>query len=191
MKTITKKFKVFEFKELSNEIKDKVIEKHYNNEDYPFLEDDLKEELNYIDDKKVFQDVKLQYSLSCCQGDGLCFDSKIDLKAFLSDYSLKESVKRALQDYIYNIITKNSNNHYCYASKNQIDFEYNGSEDKKHIENVWQNVFEDIKTYYMDICSKLEKYGYSILEYRMNYNEFQEYCESNEYEFLENGSMFN
>lgn len=43
MKTITKKYKVFTFEELSQEAKDKAREKFNEDMDYPFLTDDLRE----------------------------------------------------------------------------------------------------------------------------------------------------
>lgn len=43
MKTITKKYKVYTFEELSQEAKDKAREDFNEFEDFPFLEDDLRE----------------------------------------------------------------------------------------------------------------------------------------------------
>ncbi len=122
METITREYKVFNFEELSEEAKEKVIENHYIYEHeygYNFLEMDIKEELKQLD--QCFLGASIAYSLSYCQGDGL----------------------------------------------------------------------EEIKTYYIDLCYKLEKYGYSIFEYRMNNEEMNKLCQSNEYIFFEDGTMCN
>lgn len=194
MKKITKTYKVYNFNELEEDIQQKIIDKWYEKEDYHFLSNDIREELNYLDKHKIFNDVKLYYSLSNCQGDGLSFDSEIDLHKFLEKiYSkkLKTNQFDAICNYVYKVYTKNTNNHYCYASKTDINFNYNIYEKYKHIENLWQDILEEIKDYYLEICRKLENYGYSILDYRMDFNEFSELCENNEYNFLKNGKMVN
>jgi hypothetical protein len=50
---------------------------------------------------------------------------------------------------------------------------------------------QELRDIYFDICSKLEKLGYGILEYRMDNEEFLELCEANEYTFLPDGTMKN
>ena len=78
MKIITREYKVYNFNELNNESKDYAIEKYYETEDYYFLEDDILEELYQLDKHKIFEEVKLRYSLSWCQGDGLSFKCEIN-----------------------------------------------------------------------------------------------------------------
>ena len=46
----------------------------------------------------------------------------------------------------------------------------------RHINKLFEPILEDIENYYVDLCSKLEKYGYSILEYRMTFDEMEEHC---------------
>lgn len=197
MKTITREYKVFNFDELSKEAKQKAIDQYYDYEmqyGYHFLEDDISEELKQIDD--CFSDVKLQYSLSYCQGDGLSFSGELDLKKFLeTKYSKKLPQYKiwGLDEYVYSVHSKGNSGHYCYASKNDIDYTENYQDyiERKHIDNLWQDVLTEIQEYYLDLCEKLKKYGYDILEYRMTDDEFSEFCESNDYKFFEDGKMFN
>lgn len=190
MKVITKEYKVYEFNELKEDVKQKVIDKWYENEDYLFLTNDIKEEKNQID--KYFTDVTLIYSLSYSQGDGLSFKGEFNLLQWLKDKTnLKTSVINALNEYIYTVNSKGSKGHYCYASKWDIQYDYNSDIDYPHIEKIWVKIFCDIQDYYIDICKKLEEFGYSILDYRMNFKEFNEMCQSNEYNFLEDGKMVN
>lgn len=196
METVTRNYQVYDFKELSKEAKYYAIEKWYENEDYPFLEDYIQEELHQLDEHEIFEDIKLQYSLSYCQGDGLSFSAHINLKNFLDNiYSkkLQQFKKDTIQNYIYKCYSKGNTGHYCYASKSDIEYyeNYQNGIERKYIDILWQDILEEIKKYYMNICNNLEKYGYSILEYRMNDEEFSEFCEDNEYKFFENGKMFN
>lgn len=184
---------IYKFSELKPEIQQKVIDKYYEKEDYPFLKDDIFSELSEIDKNKIFEDVKLEYSLSYSQGDGLCFSSDINLMNFLNNiYSKKlpEFKKSALKDYVYHLHTKNTNSYYSYCSKNHVQFDYNYSKEYIYIEKLWQNVFDEIKEYYSNICGKLEKYGYDNIEYRMSISEFTELSEDNDWEYYENGKLF-
>jgi hypothetical protein len=195
MRTIEQK--VFKFNELSKEVQEKVIAKWYENEDYPFLTDDLTEALNSMENQ-CFYDVKLSYSLSSCQGDGLSFAGTLDFEKFLVNiYSkhetLKPSIKKALLELVYKVYSTGKSKvwHYPYAWTGQIEFEYN-HEDKafKRIKKLFESeIFPEIQKYYMDACKSLEKEGYSILEYRMSIDEFTDMSDSNEYEYFENGKM--
>jgi hypothetical protein len=194
MKIVTKEYKIYNFNELSKEAKEYAINNWYEHEDYPFLEDDILEGLKQID--KYFFDVELQYSLSYSQGDGLSFKGTLNLKKFLDEkYSkkLRKSYQHALWDYIYSVNSTGNGGNYCYAHKNDIEYteNYNDCKEHKYIDKLWDDVLEEIKEYYIELCDKLEKYGYSILEYRMNNEEFLELCEANEYNFYKDGKMAN
>ena len=183
-----KTYQVYEFKELSREAKQKAIDLYYETEDYPFLSEDLTEEIHQLDTLGIFSDIKISYSLSNCQGDGLSFSASIDFLKFLNNRGLRLDEIDLLSNAVYKFQSRGNNNHYCYASKSDITYEENES----HKDEVWaiiDKLKEEITDYYLDICRKVEKQGYSILEYRMTEAEFQECCESNGYEFLENGKL--
>ncbi len=196
MEIIIKEYKTYKYEELSKEAKEKIIENHYENEylyGYDFLEEDIKEE--FLNMKTCFKDISLQYSLSHCQGDGLSFSGELDLKKFINEkYSkkLRSSYKWAINEYIYSVISKGNGGNYCYASEYDIEYTENYQDYKNHdqINKLFAGVLKEIQEYYLEICDKLEKYGFEILDYRMNDQEMQVYCEANSYTFLENGEMF-
>lgn len=159
---------IYKFDELEDEAKNKAIADYYELENYPFLQTDLTEVAKTLLTEKniTYKNLVLYYSLSYSQGDGLCF---------IGDFEFKnESYK----------ITHNGR--YYYANSVSI-------EAMKDFLNI---VDEDVKfnmefqNLYLEICKKLERHGYSILDYRMTYKEFSEFCESNEYEFYKSGEMF-
>ena len=82
MKTVT--YKVYNFDELKAEAKQNAIDKWYEREDYPMLDDDLTESCKaLLEEKKITHDgLKLYYSLSCSQGDGLCFIGNFKWKKY-------------------------------------------------------------------------------------------------------------
>ena len=182
-------YKVFKFEELDEATKQKAIDKWYEAEDYPFLEEDIRAELEHLDTFKLFSDVRLQYSLSYCQGDGLSFSAQIDLEAYLKSKKWKEKSIKKLTDEVYKFYSKGNQGRYSYASKSDIEYETQGNVIHERIEAKLDVLKDEIAEYYLNICRKLEKYGYSILEYRMDFKEFAEHCEANGYMFTENGQI--
>ncbi len=111
--------------------------------------------------------LEIQYSLSWCQGDGACFTGTFKHAGFYAH------IKHTGQ----------------YYHSRSVDFEFEktlGEEDTVGDDKAL-SAFIDL---YRGICTKLENYGYSILEYRMTDEEFADCCDSNEYEFHEDGRMY-
>lgn len=170
MKTI--ELTVYSFSELSEKSKAKAISQWYENEDYPTLESDLLESCKaLLTEKQIeFSDINILYSLSCSQGDGLCFTGFLTGNGY--NLNLSHHARYYYANSVDMFLTDN-------ASGEELDLE---GDDLKNNELV--------KAYF-EICNKLEKEGYSILEYRMNNEEFSEFSDSNEYTYLENGKMYN
>lgn len=167
MKTI--EINLYKFSELSKEAQQKAIDKWYESEEYPFLSSDIEEysKILFEENKIEASNITILYSLSWSQGDGLYFTGKIE----------KDNTTLKLTH----------NGRYYYA--NSVTMEFFGIEGEE-IEDTDEKA-QELKTIYFDICSKLEKHGYEILEYRMNTEEFNDLCEANDYYFLENGTMRN
>lgn len=190
MKTI--EIKVYRFDELSETAKENAIKLWYESEYYEYLCDDI---LCFISDNDTyFSNVKLQYSLGYSQGDGLSFSGKFDIKKWINDnYNFKQSVKNALSLLFESVESLGNTGRYCYASKRdiQVDFlDHTGKTNLTNLTKLFEKVESDVIDYYLDICDKAEKYGYSIIEYRMDYAEMNELCKANDYHFYENGKMY-
>ena len=87
MRSVNVTYKIYEFSELSEDVKAKVKEWYLNNfyQNEEFL-DICKEELSHRFPKS---DLKVQYSLSYCQGDGLNVYGTLNLKDVLYNLSKK------------------------------------------------------------------------------------------------------
>ena len=181
---------VYDFDELSDEAKQKAIDKWYENEDYPWLEDDMAGFLSEND--PYFCDKKIQYSLSYCQGDGLSFESKFDLEKWLKDKgTVRASFIPVLVLYLDIRSHGNNSNYYSYARRDQIEMNIDTYKSNANFDALCESILRDVQDYYMELCKKAEKYGYDILEYRMTEQEFSELCQANEYTFLPDGTMKN
>lgn len=152
---------IYKFSELSETAKARAIQKWYENEDYPFLCEDLTEDVkDYLFSNGCeFKDISLLYSLSYSQGDGLCFTGTI-----------KKDGKELRLSHNYR---------YYFAKSVSMQFiDENGEE----VDEI-----EELKDIYFRACKRAENQGYSILEYRMTNEEMAELCEANGYEFTEDG----
>lgn len=104
---------------------------------------------------------------------------------------MKTSVYDALCNTIYNLHSKGNNGHYHYASKSDIDYDYQNNRERKHLDKLLNDIIEEIKELYINICKEYEKYGYSAYEYLYSDEYAKDTYEANEYTFLENGKLFN
>ncbi len=165
MKKIKVEYEVYEYKELSKEIQEKVKASYYEDEDYSYLEEDLGYKLEELLKKnKIKGEAKLFYSLSYSQGDGVCFEGNFEWKG-------------------KNISIEHKGNYY---HSNSVDISITDKNDE-----YTEKYDEEFKVIYHKICSEIEKSGYAILEDRMNDNEFQELCEANGYTYLKDGKQVN
>lgn len=191
----TVRTKVYSFNELSKEAQQKAIEQFRDRERVylDFFNDDAIEQIN---DAGFYDDVKLQYSLSYCQGDGLSFSCKrIEWKAIEPLFTEvlgqgKEKSAKLIFEHCSFLCTGNDW-HYCFASKSDIDFCLeNYNREYKNINEVVGNVLTKIENKYLELCKKLENQGYSEIEYQQSDEAIKETILANDYEFTKDGNEF-
>lgn len=165
MRTETKTIKIYNFDELSEDVKRKLIEKEIEYQHEAYCEDFLKSDMEYYANellKKYFKENKAElknvyYSLSYSQGDGAMFE--FDL-------------------YYYNKYVKIKHyGHYYHMRSFMIDtYELTEKQEKQLKEKVLK-MFEEF-----------EKYGWDLVDYRITEAEAIEILQENEY--LEDGTIY-
>jgi len=193
MRTI--RTKIYSFNELSNEAQQKAIEKYRNGSEIylDFFNDAAIEQIN---NSGFYDDVKLQYSLGYCQGDGLSFSCKrIEWKIieplFIEFLGKNKEKTAKLIFENCSFICKGNDGRYCFASKNDIDFTFeNYNREYQNIKEVVGNVLTKIENKYLELCKQLEKQGYSEIEYQQSDEAIKETIIANEYEFTKDGKQF-
>lgn len=170
MKTITKEYTLYEFKELSEEAKNSAIERYRNTcyeYELPFLEEDMQYHLEELLKKNRMKcsDSKVYYDLSYSQGSGAMFTGTVEWKS-----------------YIVNI--KHYGRYYHYNSK---EFTIESAKTSKEAR---AEVYAEFNELYVDICKELERLGYNHIEDYTSDESIADILEANEYEFLEDGSIF-
>lgn len=188
MKTI----KIYNFNELSQEAKDTAIN-NFRGEGEVFLDFFNDDCIQIINERGFKGNIKLQYSLSNCQGDGLSFGCD-----YFDSQKLHEIFKEVLgsgKDKTIEILMNNyayftldgNNSRYCYAHKNDLEYIFDDNINAPNIEEVVGKVEAKLVEIYLNLCKELEKMGYDEIDYQYSDEYIITELIEREYEFLENG----
>ena len=199
METITREYTVYSYSELSEEAKEKVREWYIDDIERCYsLSDCWNEYLTYEFRRS---DLKVQWSLNYCQGDGVNVYGKLMLSDMMNKidfepYTTKEFrfIEWVIKEFNPEI-TLLQNDHYGYCMADRInlesdllwEMEYNGIKNIKR--DVLEKLNNDIMAYFENLCSQWETSGYEYL-YEPDEEEIIEACEANEWKFTEEGKLF-
>lgn len=192
MKEYTKTYFLYEYYELDEEAKEKVKQDYLSQDfrNYMFQEDVLYQLKEIFPNSKL----KIQYSLSSCQEDGLNIYGTLNLKDIfnLTKDKFNDKIKNKI-----NIEKLSEFNHletdeikipynsqYCYDISDEIDF----AEDEKDTNNAYK-VQDWIKNLFNVLNEEFEKDGYAWF-YEISDEEMQEASEANGWTYLEDGTFF-
>jgi hypothetical protein len=192
MKTI--EIELYKFTELSENAKSAAIEKEKENSEIflDFFSDDCNEQ---ISENGFKGNIKLQYSLSYCQGDGLSFscDYFDNLNALFVEI-LGTEKQKTIDCIINNISFKcdGNNGRYCYAHRNDINLELDNYyvKSSSNLDDVISKVESKLRDIYIDLCKQLEKQGYNDIEYQYSDESIIETLIINDYDFTIDGLMY-
>lgn len=209
MRIETVEYKVYKYNELSEEAKEKAKQWYLEGRESFIFTEDCEQDLANLFGKN---DLKVQYSLSYCQGDGFNIYGKIYAEDILEclakhnggtqleqfEYMLTEKEKKTILNYSKECgaIELPVNNRYCYCIARYTDVadnweyqleNYSGysninTEALKKFESMVHGIFETL-------CKSYEKWGYEYF-YEISEEDLTELCEINGYEFLEDGTVF-
>lgn len=198
MRTVTKKYNVYKYSELSENAKENVKQWYLDGQLAEFFTETCEQDL-----KNLFgeNDLKIQYSLGYCQGDGFniygtinaediidCLENhngRCQLEKFENVLTNKEKEKILLYAKECGKIELPYNNRYCYSLTDYIDIADNWNIHTKSVLKFEQMVKDIFKT----LCNMYEEQGYEYF-YEVEEEILEEHCEINDYEFLADGSLF-
>lgn len=189
---------VYKYQELSEDAKDEAKRWYLEGKDAYWFKDDC-EEILHCDFPN--SELKVEFSLSYCQGDGLNIYGSINLlelwnKLDKNKYTDKEKkfMEYVLKEYSMTYdMPQNWRYGYCMSSswdftENIIsDMEYANLRGIKY--DVLKKFDEDCKEYMEKLCSDFERDGYSYF-YEVDDDEMIDMCEANEWEFTADGKIF-
>lgn len=208
MDKYVKEIKAYTFPELTGEAKEKAKEWYLNDESLSWeLTNNYESDLSCIFPNS---DLKAQWSLSYCQGDGVNIYGSVNMEDIFVlsqnapaynwiDGYLTEKEIRTLRFYMSeykNEVKIPVNRRYSYCMADSIDLaeDFRYELENMGIRDIRVSVLEKaerlVKQVFSQLCMEYEKQGYAEL-YEISDEDMEEICESNGYYFLENGEFFN
>lgn len=211
MEVVTREYKVYNFSELSEDAKEKAKQWYLDDDSRPQeFENIYTEDLHYLFNNS---DLKMQFSLSYCQGDGLNIYGKLDLMDVFAairdtDHSGKqfeqykdlfsEHEQKTIEAYMEACgreIELPYNRHYCYCVDDRVDFADEWIEILEYCR--YKNIQIDtirkmeklVGMMFENLSVTYEKYGYDYF-YNADDEVVNEACEANGWRFLEDGTFF-
>lgn len=191
MRTVTIQVKAYEYQDLSPNAKEEAKRNVFN-----ILRDDpspFDESITEYIKSLGFYDVKIHYSLGYSQGDGFCFEGKIDYNNLISIKDVKDKLAILPEDFLKSCddcldVINFVKNDYHYQHPNTIAMIIDNTE-WCYI-NDYEEFRSIIKRWYNSICSRCETKGYKYF-YEIDENEVIDYCNNNYIEFYSDGRLFN
>lgn len=211
MEVVIREYKVYNFSELSEDAKEKAKQWYLDDDFRPQeFENIYTEDLHYLFNNS---DLKMQFSLSYCQGDGLNIYGKLDLMDVFAvirdtDHSgeqfkqykdlFSEHEQKTIEAYMEACgreIELPYNRHYCYCIDDRVDFADEWIEILEYCR--YKNIQIDtirkmeklVGMMFENLSATYEKYGYDYF-YNADDEVVNETCEANGWRFLEDGTFF-
>jgi len=199
----TETIKIYKFEELSEEVKEKVIEKKYDIN----LHHDWWEAVYemYMQDETGFDIDKIYFSGFWSQGDGAMFEGSPNKdilnfitpnyrnEAYQKDWSRVIKLIKNGDINIYGSFTHQGHYYHSKSYSDNLDAEMTNDwygKNYSNIEDILEDILEEIREYYEDVCNKI----YHSLEQEHEYYSSREAIEesiiANEYEFTEDGEQY-
>lgn len=201
---VTKEYEVYKYNELTDGAKENVKRWYLDGQSAEIFTEDCEYDLEVLFGKN---DLKVQYSLGYCQGDGFNIYGKVSAEQIFNCLKvidvpnllnfkdlLTEEEKKIILEYAEECgeIELPYNNRYCYSLADYIDIvdewtwyleeEECNKELLEKFEQMVRNIFESL-------CNLYEENGYKYF-YEISEEDLEECCEANEYEFLADGTLF-
>jgi hypothetical protein len=188
MRTI--RTKIYLFDELSKEAQNNAIE-NFRNINVDFCEwfdadfEGFKEDLNELG----FINAEISFSGFYSQGDGACFDAKIDASKFAETINEKRIAKLIKNGYIseFEISKTSYANHYSHEKTRFVDFDSTGY---KNIDEILQSLCEKIEVIRLEKSKEIYKSLEQQYDYLQSDEAVKETIIANDYEFTKDGKQF-
>lgn len=197
----TEEIKIYTFEELDKKAKEKAREWYKNimRDDFYIESGMITDNMRDVLEASGYTNTEIYWSLSCCQGDGVCFTWDI--------YGYDEDIIPLLNRIYNNNIPKNilrvlpfikieftrSNSLYCH--KNTVHVNYSSTtrsyiDGCYRVEKVIDELMETLEEDRKNMCDILEKQGYDEIDYYYSDEYIDETIICNEYDFYADGTKY-
>ena len=152
---------------------------------------DLKEDFIERLREKGWEDLEVQFSLSCCQGDGVSFTGTLSTNklvelapGILGDEKL-DCLLGHLDD--IRVFSSRGTSRYVHEKTCQIDIEWDNYGDDPIYDETVTLLEKWLEDWRAELCNELEKMGYTQMEYKASVECVEEDIRANEYTFTKEG----
>ena len=193
MKTLSKTITGYSFDELNTFAQDKAKNCILERERLPgFFSNDLTDELK--EDFGLYH-LKTFFSLSCCQGDGLCLYGTITFSELFENPKFKKiALKGIHHKHIQSVYDEMPDIDFIhkgrYCHKNSIDMESRFYSPTEKQEAIMEKIIDNVKSWYGTFCRKWEENGYDYF-YEISDEEMKIICHEDDCLFTETGNLIN
>lgn len=157
---------LYNFNELSEDVQKKLIEEEIGeiiNNNFEYLHNDFE----IMMEEDGIDDLKISYSLSYSQGDGVSFEGVIDFtknnifKNVLDNSEYKQAFINMVEEgCVFRLVRKN--HHYSHKYTCDVEDDVScGNEESRNIVNEFD---EQLKKAYLKLCDEYEEVGYNCYE---------------------------
>lgn len=209
MKEVTMGFNVYRFEELNEEAKEVVKQWYLDGQDSSNFNDILKYELDLFFPNS---ELNASYSLNYCQGDGVNIHGIISLKdvlEFSTLYQLNEFYPKMKEvftekeiktlNFYFKQISDSTielpqtRGYACSAAMAYVEPSLIESLEYDKIRDINKKLIKKFEKFFIEslmiLTKEFEERGYDFF-YEISKEDLQEYCESNDYWFYENGEFY-
>ena len=192
MKKYLKEIEVYSYDELEGKACSKVNGLYLESKadyDADYFKEYVREDLK---EKWGVTNLDMYYSLSYCQGDGVCLYGYVSFTDILANENLRnvicngvdiETHKNVLTEVLDGFKLEHRGNYYhSYMVNIETCDDPYIDEYTKEIESIVDKLSDNFKTWYHDRCRKYEKLGYNIF-YEYSDDDIREWIEINDYAF--------
>lgn len=154
----------FKFEELSEEAKEKAI-KDWRENGYEwdsFEVEQLTESFKEVLKEKGFEDdVEVNWGLSYCQGDGVCFSGRLELARFLDQEGFRKYKEMA--PYLY-VKVKNARGNYCHWNSMDVEVELEGVRTEDLLSSDLKDEYADVSYKNSSMIRKWQEEKHAVLD---------------------------
>jgi hypothetical protein len=205
MRTVTKTYHVFNFSELEPKVQERVIRRYREHDSWCWDSVDSDNLTEHLRDKAITggfdSDVKVLWSLSNCQGDGVAFEGEYKITDnFVTRHgdSFNYNETRRLFWLIKNDLRVKVRNGGRYSHYNSMtyevycDYDEQGYyiRDEKLVLDLLDKVYPLIKQDIQELSRECESDGYNEIEYHSSDEYIKNEIDGRELEFLVDGEEF-
>lgn len=186
---------VYKFSELSEEAKEKALNRYLNDYQYEWYDGD------FWDDRLIelgFENPRIQWSGFYMQGSGASFIAAVDTMKLAStliycceNYEEAQAIDDAVE-VIYNLGMRRTGTRHSHENTCTFDMELEEFDDElseaiaMKVSDVFLVKAEELR---LDLCHKIYSSIQEDYEYQTSMKAFEEYCQDSEWEFSEEGGL--